>query len=244
MNNTRHYWIGLILVFIGALLIIDNFGLIFFNAHRLIFSWRTIALVVGIIILTNSKNSMVGIIFLLIGLWGYANYLFPWFIDFSFGDIWPAILIIIGLVIIFKRKSIKPIEERKSNEFNFESIGTATDFSTSHDYLDEAAIFTTAKRKILSQNFRGGNITTIFGGMTLDFATAALAPQENQMEITCIFGGTKIYVPRNWKVIVNVTSVFGGIDDKRYVDINSPSSEGVLIIKGAVIFGGAEIFSI
>ena len=96
----------------------------------------------------------------------------------------------------------------------------------------------------MSQNFKGGKMTALFGGVHLDFSKAKLAPGENQFEISCIFGGGKIYVPKNWKVIVNVTSVFGGIDDKRYINFEAQTTEGVLIIKGAVIFGGCEILSV
>ena len=50
-------------------------------------------------------------------------------------------------------------------------------------------------------------------------------------------------MPKDWKVIMNVTAVFGGFEDKRYLSDSSNYTEGVLIIKGAVIFGGGEILS-
>jgi len=243
-TQNKHSWIGIILVAVGGLLIIDNFGIVDFNVRHLIFSWRTIALVIGIIILSNSKSSMVGIIFVLIGLWGWATHILPWFDNITFGDIWPLILIVIGLSLLLKKKPAIENKTYNQNNFCYDSFGASTESQSSDELLDEVAIFTSTRKNIISQNFKGGKVSSIFGGVNLDFAKAKLAHGENHLEIACIFGGCKIYIPRGWKVIVNVTSVFGGIDDKRFVNYDIPDSDGVLIIKGAVIFGGAEILSI
>lgn len=243
-THDRHSWVGIILVALGALLIIDNFSFFDFNLRHIIFSWHTIALVIGIIILSNSRNNIIGVIFVVIGLWGYASRIFPWFDDFSFGDIWPLILIIVGLSMLLRKRPNNFDKHKIHEDFPSDFIKSSSESQTSSDMINEVSIFTTAKRHITSQNFRGGEVTSIFGGNHLDFAKAKLAKGENHLEIACIFGGCKIYVPREWKVIVNVTSIFGGIDDKRYANFELPSSEGVLIIKGAVIFGGGEILSV
>jgi predicted membrane protein len=243
-RRDRHSWIGIILVVIGGLLIIDNFGFFDFGLRYLIFSWHTIALVIGIIILSNSRGSIAGIIFVVIGLWGYANHIFPWFERIGFGDIWPILLIIVGLALLLRKRPSYSEKQKNQEFFQSDFIKSSTEYQSSSDMIDEVSIFTSAKRYINSQNFKGGKVTSIFGGNHLDFARAKLANGENTLEIACIFGGCKIYVPREWKVIVNVTSIFGGIDDKRYANFDYPKSEGVLIIKGAVIFGGCEILSV
>lgn len=243
-RRDKHSWIGIILVAIGGLLIVDNFSFFNFDLRHMIFSWHTIALIIGIVVLSNNKGSIAGIVFVVIGLWGYANHIFPWFGGFIFSDLWPLLLIIIGLALLLRKKP-NPSDRRNLHEdFPSDFIKTATEFQSSSDMIDEVSIFTSARRYITSQNFKGGKVTSIFGGNHLDFAKAKLADGENTLEITCIFGGCKIYVPREWKVIVNVTSIFGGIDDKRYAHFDYPKTEGVLIIKGAVIFGGSEILSV
>jgi len=242
--QNKHSWIGIILVAIGGLLIINNFGVFDFNIKHVIFSWHTIALIVGIIILSNSKSSIAGLIFILVGAWGYLGHLFPWFDDLVFSDLWPIILIIVGLSLLFRKKNVKHNACKMKEDFPSDFIKSSTESEISTDAIDEVAIFTSSRRYIHTQNFRGGKITSIFGGVHLDFAHAKLAPGENELEISCIFGGCKLYIPRSWKVIVNVTSVFGGVDDKRFINFEIPDSDGVLIIKGAAIFGGAEIFSI
>ncbi len=260
-TQNRHSLIGIILVALGALLVINNFGIFDFNLSHMIFSWHTIFVVIGIIILSNSKSSIAGIIFLVIGLWGYLDHIFPWLTDFAFSDLWPLLLIIIGLSLLFRKKDNKKNEWKQWHRDNYKDYNkSATDQNpyeyykgnfennveqkTSEDSIEEVAIFTSTRRSVLSQNFKGGTVSAIFGAITIDFSKAKLADGENHLEIASIFEGCKIFVPRDWKVIVNVTSVFGGIDDKRYVNFDLPTSNGVLIIKGAVVFGGCEIFSI
>ncbi len=243
-TQNKHSWIGIILVALGGLMIVDNFGFLNFNIGSLVFSWHTIFFVIGIIILANSKSSIAGMIFLAIGIWGFAGHIFPWFDDLTFGDLWPIFLIIIGFSMLVKKNPPKHTKSKHTEDFPSDFIKTHTEYESTSDTVDEVAIFTSSKRYISSQNFKGGKVTAIAGGITLDFSNAKLAPGENQMEINCIFGGCKIYVPRGWKVIVNVTSVFGGIDDKRFVNFEVPTSDNILVIKGAVIFGGSEIFSI
>ena len=44
------------------------------------------------------------------------------------------------------------------------------------------------------------------------------------------------------KIIVNVTSIFGGFDDKRILNLNQiQESNKVLIIRGFVLFGGGDL---
>ncbi len=239
MRKDGKTWIGIILIAIGALLIADNFLFLDFNLHHLIFSWHTIFLIIGLVILNNSKNSIVGIILVIIGLFGIFNHIAPFNIYFSFRDYWPVLLIIIGFFILFRRKDSQ-IPPKSSTDVPGQSFDQQT---YSGDMIEESSIFNSTNRLITSDNFRGGRITSIFGSSKINFAKSKLAPGENTLELTCIFGGCDIVVPKDWKVIMNVTAVFGGFEDKRYLSDSSNYTEGVLIIKGAVIFGGGEILS-
>ena len=59
-----------------------------------------------------------------------------------------------------------------------------------------------------------------------------------------MFGGVEISVPRGWEVQVDVTSIFGGFNDKRGpVEPSSDNDKKTLIIKGFAIFGGGEVKS-
>lgn len=242
MNNTnRSTWLGIILVAIGALLIMDEFGLFFFNLRHLIFSWHTLFLIIGVIILSKSKNSMVGIIFLVIGLFGIAGHILRPLIGFALRDFWPLIIIIIGLYIILKRNNKKSTYENQNYSQAY-TESASQPFST--DLIDETTLFTSAKKSIASPNFRGGKVTTMIGSTHIDLSQSELSEGENILEVTTVLGECILVVPRNWKIITNVTSIFGGFDDKRYVYASDTHDNAVLIIKGTVLFAGSEIIGV
>lgn len=242
-TSNNRIWLGVVLIVLGGLFVFNNFGFFIFDLHPLIFSWHTIFLIIGIVLVVNHKNSFIGYIFLGIGLIGILHH-FPYFFFLDFGNLWPLIFLALGLWLLLNRGSSHHHEYHKFQ--NMQNMGdpqnqSQTNFS-SYDLIDEVAVFNTVRRTIDSQNFKGGKITTMFGGAKLDFTNAKLAPGENILEVSAIFGGVNIRVPQNWKVLVNVTSIFGGFDDKRFVK-TAPADEnqGILIIKGAAIFGGGEL---
>ena len=63
------------------------------------------------------------------------------------------------------------------------------------------------------------------------------------MESNIVFGGLKITIPPHWDIKTEVTTVFGGIEDKRPVIATKIDTSKVLILKGNTIFGGIEIRS-
>ncbi|MCL4548799.1 MAG: cell wall-active antibiotics response protein [Bacteroidetes bacterium] len=240
-TSNNRIWLGVILIVLGALFVLDNFGFFYFDFHPLIFSWHTIFLIIGIVLVVNHKNSFIGYVFLGIGLIGILHH-FPYFFFLDFGSLWPLLFLALGVWLLLNRGNSHHHEYHKIQD-NIQNAapGQQTNFS-SYDLIDEVAVFNTVRRTIDSQNFRGGKITTMFGGAKLDLTNAKLAPGENSLEVSAIFGGVNIRVPQNWKVLVNVTSIFGGFDDKRFTKTTPPDeSQGILIIKGAAIFGGGEL---
>ena len=245
-NKNGRNWLGIILVIIGGLWILENFRFPFLydlNFHHLIFSWSTIFLVVGIILVVNHKDHLPGYIFLLIGGFGTLRKL-PFFSDFDFSDFWPLIILFVGLWLVLKRNGNAPNADRgyKNGEFEEHFHHAPTEGFQETDYIDETCIFSSLNKSVKSESFKGGKITTMFGGTKLDLTQSKLAPGENHLEVTTMFGGTEIHVPSNWKVLLNVTSIFGGFEDKRYGrHMQEEQSDGILIIKGVTLFGGGEV---
>lgn len=246
MQNTNgRIWLGIILVALGGLFLLDNFGFPWFygfDISHIIFSWHTIFLIIGIVLIVNHKDNFLGYIFAGIGAFGMLRHL-PFFSEYDFGDLWPIILLFAGLWLILRRNGKHSISNKQFNTEDKSQGVPQSKYSTQHfDSLNEVSVFNSIHRVIISDNFRGGNITTIFGGTKLDLSQAKLAPGENVLELTTLFGGANIRVPQNWKVILNVTSIFGGFDDKRFAHFNNDeTSEGILIIKGVTLFGGGEL---
>ena len=63
-----------------------------------------------------------------------------------------------------------------------------------------------------------------------------------ELEVSAVFGGAEITVPRTWRVVMKAAAVFGGCDDRTVPPRPEPGLEPVvLVIKGAAVFGGIEI---
>ena len=94
---------------------------------------------------------------------------------------------------------------------------------------------------MISKNFKGGRIESMFGGtelnlMQADFTGTAV------LDFNIAFGGVKLYVPPQWNVKSEVTAILGGVEDKRAITPQTDSTK-VLLLRGSVMFGGLEIKS-
>ena len=110
------------------------------------------------------------------------------------------------------------------------------------DFVDELAVFSGSERIITSNSFKGGKLTSIFGGTMLNLNKAGLDWGTNVLDVFVMFGGCDIRVPSDMNVKVKVTAIFGGFSDERKVINDNEANEGKeLIIKGLVLFGGGEV---
>jgi predicted membrane protein len=220
---------GIVLVILGAALILKNADILPWPVENIIFSWQMLLVTVGLVItLGSSGDKTAGVVIMTAGAFFLMPKIFREAFDISI--FWPVILIITGLIIIFsKRTGQKSYSETKTGD----------------NHIDIVNIFGGSKRQIMSENFTGGKITSIFGGGEIDLTQANLAQEISELEVVCAFGGITIIVPKEWNVKVEVLAVIGGIDDERKIfpDKSSAGMSKQLIIKGVVIFGGGTIKS-
>ncbi|MDB5030504.1 DUF5668 domain-containing protein [Mucilaginibacter sp.] len=113
---------------------------------------------------------------------------------------------------------------------------------TGDDHLDAVSIFGGVKKIIFSKNFQGGEIVNIFGGSELDFTQADINGRV-YIDVTQVFGGTKIIVPSHWMVLSDLSAVFAGFDDKRIRTSTPLDNNKILVLKGISIFAGVDIRS-
>ncbi len=224
--------LGVILLFIGGVLIANQFNIIPFQIRDVVFSWQAILILIGIVMISRRDRNYTGYILIGIGVF----FMIPDFFDLPFeyrGLFWPITLVLIGVLMIFR-----------SNRIFGGFDGLRNDHGFTDDYIDDVNIFGGHNRKINSMTFRGGKITSAFGGGTYDLTSAQLAPGINIIDQVTIFGGSKLIVPNDWDIKIEVVAVFGGFSDKRgKLPIQTSISEKRLIIKGVAIFGGGEIIS-
>jgi len=228
LTNNR-VLIGVILVLAGLALVIKNTGLFPEFIDHVIFSWPMLLVAIGLVMTLGSTEKTAGIIVMSVGGFFMIPLIFRETFN-MYNMFWPTIFIIIGIIFIFTRRKGWNARSTKG------MIGD--------DYIDYVNIFSGGERQIISQNFTGGKISAVFGGIELDLTKAKLAPGRNDLEIACVFGGATIIVPDTWFVTIEVTPVLGGFSDSRKIRSGiSMDTTTQLVIKGAVVFGGGEVKS-
>jgi predicted membrane protein len=227
--NNNKIIIGVVLVLAGMFLVMKNTGIFPDFIDHIIFSWQMLLVVIGLVMTLGATEKTAGIIVMAVG----GFFMIPLLFRETFhvyNMFWPAIFIIVGIIFIMSRRKGWNVAASKG------MIGD--------DYIDYVNVFSGGERQIVSQNFRGGKISAVFGGIELDLTKAKLAPGRNDLEIACVFGGATIIVPDNWYITIEVTPVLGGFTDSRKLSPGrTVDSTSQLVIKGAVVFGGGEVKS-
>ena len=241
-SKVRGFVFGFFLLAAGTILILGNTGTIDKGLFQYIFSWQSLLISFGILILSggfrqNWFGSMlmitIGTIFLLDEIYqfktGVANM------------IWPAVLIIIGLAIIGKIFfPKKKVIDSKSDKYS--GFGEFKGEKNGDEYVNVSRVFSGINLESNSENFKGGQLSFVFGGGEIDLRGAKLADGINILKVECVFGGVKIFIPDDWDVNLETSGVFGGFsDERRHIPYENVDRTRKLVIKAEAVFGGGEI---
>lgn len=231
--------VGIVLVALGIIIILTNAGIIPWSLRHFLISWQMLLIVIGIFCL-SSGNKTGGVVLLMVGgffILPKLNSLFPGINIFGASftrNFWPLLIIIAGLWLI--------ISPRKGGTYGPNGRRTVSYSDHNDGTINYNFTFGGSEQVFLDPVFKGGSITTTFGGMTLDLRKSSLPENEPvYLKIETTFGGTTLIVPESWNVEIRQNSFMGGFTDKRF---NSPSfanSKQKLIIDAKCTFGGGEI---
>lgn len=223
----KRVMLGSILIGLGGLFFLNSLDIFDFNFGRVIFSWQFFFIVIGVYLTLNTSRKMLGGIIAGLGFIFILPRIFP-SIDYDGSIVIAIFMIAIGSYIILNQKK----KEEDTDELG----------QINKDVIDDVAIFGGGTKIVNSDNFRGGNVTAVFGGSEIILKGCKLAEGTNSIDILAVFGGTTIVVPNDWNVVMNVTSIFGGFSNKSVKDPNNFIDQSkTLIIKGLVVFGGGEL---
>ena len=109
------------------------------------------------------------------------------------------------------------------------------------EFIKAVAVLGGIKKNVISKHVTGGDIVTFMGGSEINLTQADFNGRV-EIEITQIFGGTKLIVPSHWDVSTEMVAVLGGIEDKRSHNPHIDKSK-LLVIRGTSLLGGIVIES-
>jgi len=240
---------GVLIVAIGSLFLARELGA---EIPFWVFSWKMLLIGLGVVSAVKHRFLHPGwMILIAVGGAFLLSDLYP---HMQIKPIlWPSLIILFGLAIIFKprRKSRFAHYRKHFKKRNYEGRYPSDcgdrfncEEPTSDNYLESTVLFAGVKKIVLAKNFKGGEVVNVFGGTELNLSQADFEGTA-KLEITQVFGGTKLIVPSHWEVRSEQTvTVFGNVEDKRGT---KPPVAGepdkVLIITGTTVFGGIDIRS-
>lgn len=248
--------VGLVFLLVGGILISRAVGV---PVPEFIISWQMLLITIGVSIGLASRFRNPGFVFpIIIGTIFLLRDYFPGILPPEF--ILPSVFIFVGIFLIFKprgwRKNLpenlditsttttndeiiqgEPALQYTSNT-NFFSSGS-TD-ATIADRLEETAVFGNIRKTLISKNFIGGEVSTVFGSAEINLLQADIQ-QSARLEINAVFGSIRLIVPTHWQVKMKTAAVLGGIEDKR--PKHAIYSDKILLLEGNAVFGGIQIES-
>lgn len=227
MKNISSIIWGLVLVAVGVILGGNAMG--WFNIDVFFDGWWTLFIIVPCAIGFVAKpgermGNLIGLtvgIFLLLGCLDVISFETLWKL------VLPIVIVLIGLTMIFRN-----LFARKFNE-----VTAKLNEKINKD--DEiGAVFAGQDIKMNGEEFKGRNLSAVFGGVKLDLRKAVIK-EDAVINATAIFGGVEIFVPDDVIVVTKSNSFFGGVSNKT----NNEPKKGAhtIYVNGTGLFGGVEI---
>jgi hypothetical protein len=163
-----------------------------------------------------------GAVITLVGAWMLGNSLD--LIRVGIWDLWPLVLVAIGVTMIVRSRA-RPVTA---------GVGEMS------GEINKFAFWSGVRPPVhQSQEFRGGELTAIMGGIETNLRGSRIAQSPAVIDLLVIWGGVDLKVPEDWRVVVEATVLMGGIDSK--IKTPPPDSTQTLVLRGLVLMGGVEI---
>jgi len=229
---------GIAVIAVGVIFLFDQMGLVSAD-HLFRLFWPGLFLFLGIeaLLYKTGSRKFWGTVLTAVGV----VLLFNSFgvIHVTLAILWPLLIIFWGVSILLHTMGRGPLwkSDWPSNWFGQAGGGVGN----SESWLDYTLIFSGVKRRITATNFKGGKVTAVFGGFTIDLRKADIEGDEAELHIDAVFGGGEVRVPETWHVSVRAAAIMGGYVDETRAPIDLGPNTKRLIVTGAAVFGGVNV---
>lgn len=238
-NTTTQMLIGAAVILAGFMFLIDNLGWI--DLDMRVHFWPFILMVVGASTLAQAPRRGGGAYLaggLMIGFGAVSLLKGLGLIYISWKVLFPIGIIALGVLMVFRaRHRHSSHSSADIDNPDHSALFNVSEGETSERVLDLTAVLGGFQRKVTTQDFRGGDISSIMGGVDLDMRTASLQGTA-VLNVFALMGGISIKVPTDWTVELEGTPILGGFDEKT---MEPKDSSKRLVVRGTAIMGGVEI---
>ncbi|MDR1861107.1 MAG: cell wall-active antibiotics response protein [Bacteroidales bacterium] len=231
MENKRSsgFITGMILIVLGGFLILYRLNIITWTIWDAIFSWQVILIVAGLLLVLGRRYVGGGI---MIGLGSFFLLTDVLNISDPYRIFWPGALVAVGIVLMlrYRNSPASPYGQEFARE------------NRDMEQLDETAVLTGRNVAVNTDNFKGGHVTAVMGGIELSLLQASF-PEGSMPVIDCvaIFGGIVLRIPADWTIAKHATAVLGGVSEKNVGLFTAHDPAKTVIITGSAVLGGIEV---
>ena len=114
--------------------------------------------------------------------------------------------------------------------------------ATAHDGdLDAVAFLGRYEERVVTDAFRGGEVTAFMGRVEVDLRDAEMAEDSAVVEIRVAMGRVELRVPDHWRVVPNLGPGLGGASVIRASSSEAEAGAPVLILRGPMLMGSVEV---
>lgn len=182
--------------------------------------WPLAVVAFGVSALIPKGGRIIGSGLILAGAWFFVSELLSINVQREF--IIAGIVALVGITII-----VYFITNKTSNN------------SKEDDIKNELIIFGGKSDTVKDNQYKGSDITIIFGGMELDLSKMEIKHDIN-ISVFAMFGGMEITLPKNVRLKLSTSAIFGGVENNAKdedIEDNAP----VVYLSSFTMCGGIEI---
>jgi len=156
-------------------------------------------------------------------------------------NFWPLILILIGVKMMFFRKS-----RGSAVAGDVDSIDESSRIDFKHTFGD-------VRLKLNSKEFSGGEVSNVFGNIEVDMEEMGLAEGDHSLNLKGVFGDLIIILPKEIPYSISASTSFGStrIKDRgssgmsgslQFASEDFNAAESKLNINASQVFGDIRVF--